>query len=35
MSQQKLVEVVQRAFAAWNRGDIDAFLAHLCLDVEC
>ena len=26
--------MVQRAFEAWNRGDIDAFLAHLCLDVE-
>jgi ketosteroid isomerase-like protein len=34
MSQEKFVEVVQRAFEAWNRGDIDAFLAHLCLDVE-
>jgi ketosteroid isomerase-like protein len=34
MSQQKFVEVVQRAFEAWNRGDIDGFLAHLRLDVE-
>jgi ketosteroid isomerase-like protein len=34
MSQQRFVEVVQRAFEAWNQGDIDAFLAHLCLDVE-
>jgi ketosteroid isomerase-like protein len=34
MSQDELVEVVQRAFAAWNRGDIDGYLALLCLDVE-
>jgi ketosteroid isomerase-like protein len=34
MSQEKFVEVVQRAFEVWNRGDIDAYLAHLCLDVE-
>jgi hypothetical protein len=29
MSQEKFVEVVQRAFEVWNRGDIDAYLAHL------
>jgi ketosteroid isomerase-like protein len=34
MSQDELVEVVQRAFDAWNRGDIDGYLALLCLDVE-
>lgn len=34
MSQDKLVEVVQRAFEAWNRGDIDGYLALLCPDVE-
>ena len=34
MSQQQFSEVVQRAFEGWNRGDIDAFLAQLCLDVE-
>ena len=34
MSQERFVEVVQRAFEVWNRGDIDGYLAHLCLDVE-
>ena len=34
MSQEKSIEVVQRAFEVWNRGDIDGYLAHLCLDVE-
>ena len=34
MSQEKFVEVVQQAFEVWNRGDIDAYLAHLRLDVE-
>ena len=26
--------MVQRAFEAWNRGDIDGYLAHLSSDVE-
>ncbi len=34
MSQDDVIEVVQRAFEAWNRGDIDAYLALLCRDVE-
>ena len=27
-------ETVQRAFEAWNRGDIEGYVAHLCPDVE-
>jgi ketosteroid isomerase-like protein len=34
MPQEKFAEVVQRAFEAWNRGDIDAYLADLSPDVE-
>jgi ketosteroid isomerase-like protein len=34
MSHENGIEVVQRAFEAWNRGDIDAYLALLCPDVE-
>ena len=34
MSQEN-VEVVRQAFAAWNRGDIEGYIAHLCSDVEC
>ena len=35
MSQETAIEVVQRAFEMSEyRGDIDAYLAHLCLDVE-
>ena len=33
MSQEN-VDMVQRAFEAWNRGDIDGYLAHLSSDVE-
>ena len=28
------MEVVRQAFAAWNRGDIEGYIAHLCSDVE-
>ena len=34
MSQEELADLVQRAFEVWNRGDIDAYLALLCRDVE-
>jgi ketosteroid isomerase-like protein len=34
MSQVNVIEVVQRAFEAWSRADVDAFLAHVCFDVE-
>jgi ketosteroid isomerase-like protein len=34
MSKDDDIEVVQRAFEAWSRADIDAFLAHVCFDVE-
>jgi ketosteroid isomerase-like protein len=34
MSQENVIEVVQRAFEAWSRADTDAFLAHVCFDVE-
>jgi ketosteroid isomerase-like protein len=33
MSQEN-VDMVQRAFEAWNRGDIEGNLAHLSSDVE-
>ena len=33
MSQEN-VDIVQRAFEAWNRGDIEGYIAHLCSDVE-
>ena len=33
MSQEN-AETVERAFEAWNRGDIEAYVAHLCPDVE-
>ena len=33
MSQEN-VETVERAFEAWNRGDIEGYVAHLCSDVE-
>jgi uncharacterized protein len=33
MSQEN-VDMVQRAFEAWNRGDIEGYLAHLSPDVE-
>jgi ketosteroid isomerase-like protein len=33
MSQEN-VDMVQRAFEAWNRGDIEGYLAHLSSDVE-
>ena len=33
MSQEN-AEIVQRAFEAWNRGDIEAYLAYLSSDVE-
>ena len=33
MSQAN-TEVVRQAFAAWNRGDIEGYIAHLCSDVE-
>jgi ketosteroid isomerase-like protein len=31
---QASTEVVRQAFAAWNRGDIEGYIAHLCFDVE-
>jgi ketosteroid isomerase-like protein len=31
---QENAKMVERAFEAWNRGDIEAYLAHLCPDVE-
>ena len=31
---QENAEIVHQAFEAWNRGDIEAYLAHLCPDVE-
>jgi ketosteroid isomerase-like protein len=31
---QASTEVVRQAFAAWNRGDIEGYIAHLCSDVE-
>jgi ketosteroid isomerase-like protein len=33
MSQAN-AELVERAFESWNRGDIEAYVAHLCPDVE-
>jgi ketosteroid isomerase-like protein len=33
MSQEN-VDMVQRAFEAWNRGDIEGYVAHLSSDVE-
>ena len=33
MSQEN-VEVVRQAFGAWNRGDIEGYIAHLCSDVQ-
>ena len=33
MSQEN-AEVVRQAFAAWNRGDIEGYIAHLCSDVQ-
>ena len=34
MSHENVIEVVERAFEAWSRGDIDTYLSHLCSDVE-
>ena len=33
MSQEN-VDMVERAFEAWNRADIEGYLAHLSSDVE-
>ena len=33
MSQEN-VEIVRQAFGAWNRGDIEGYIAHLCSDVQ-
>jgi ketosteroid isomerase-like protein len=33
MSQENM-ETVRRAFEAWNRGDIEGYVAHLSSDVE-
>ena len=33
MSQED-VEVVRQAFGAWNRGDIEGYIAYLCCDVK-